>query len=159
MAALTEDMKRVIAEQRLGFVATVNADGSPNLSPKATFLVLDDRTIAFADIRSPNTIRNIARGSPVEVNFVDPFVRKGCRIAGPAEIAERGSADFDTLIQRFVGASELLDYINAIVTIQVERASMLISPAYDRGQTEAELRRAWTRRFREQQPGKRFAEE
>lgn len=159
MAALTEDMKRFIAEQRLGFVATVNADGAPNLSPKATFLVLDDRTIAFAEIRSPNTIRNIARGSPVEVNFVDPFVRKGCRIAGPAEIAERGGAAFDTLLGRFVGASDLLDYINAIVTIRVERASMLISPAYDRGQTEAELRRAWTRRYREQQPGKRFAEE
>jgi predicted pyridoxine 5'-phosphate oxidase superfamily flavin-nucleotide-binding protein len=31
MAILTEDMKRVIAEQKLGFVATVGADGEPNL--------------------------------------------------------------------------------------------------------------------------------
>lgn len=34
---LTADMKRVIGEQRLGFVATVNPDGTPNVSPKATF--------------------------------------------------------------------------------------------------------------------------
>ena len=36
MAILTEDMKRVVREQALGFVATVCPDGSPNLSPKGT---------------------------------------------------------------------------------------------------------------------------
>lgn len=159
MPILTDAMKALVRDHTLGFVATVNADGTPNLSPKATFVVLDDRTIAFADIRSPNTIRNIGRGSPVEVNFVDPFVRKGCRIAGPAEIAERGSAAYDALIGHFAASGDLRDHFGAIVTIRAERASLLISPAYDRGQTEAELRRAWTRRFREQQPGKRFSED
>lgn len=158
MAPLTDDMKRIIAEQRLGFVATVNADGTPNLSPKATFRVLDDRTVAFADIRSPNTIRNIRRGSRVEVNFVDPFVRKGCRLAGTAAVAERGAPEFDALIPHFADTGDLLPHIRAIVTIAVERASVLLSPAYDRGQTEAELRRAWTKRFRAQQPGGRFDE-
>jgi uncharacterized protein len=43
---LTQDMKRIITEQRLGFVATIDADGSPNLSPKGTMLVIDDRRIA-----------------------------------------------------------------------------------------------------------------
>jgi predicted pyridoxine 5'-phosphate oxidase superfamily flavin-nucleotide-binding protein len=155
---LTDDMKRIIAEQRLGFVATTNADGTPNLSPKATFVVLDDRTVAFAEIRSPNTMRNLGRGSSVEVNFVDPFVRKGCRFAGTVSIAERGGAEFDALVHHFGGTGDLLPHIRAIVTIHVERASMLISPAYDRGQTEDALRRAWTRRFRLQQPGGRFDE-
>ena len=36
---LTDDMKRLIDEQRLGFFATVCADGSPNLSPKGTIAV------------------------------------------------------------------------------------------------------------------------
>ena len=35
-AVLTEDMKRVVREQRLGFVATVGPDGTPSLSPKGT---------------------------------------------------------------------------------------------------------------------------
>jgi predicted pyridoxine 5'-phosphate oxidase superfamily flavin-nucleotide-binding protein len=151
-------MKRIIAEQRLGFVATTNADGTPNLSPKATFVVLDDSTVAFAEIRSPNTMRNIGRGSTVEVNFVDPFVRKGCRLSGAAAVAARGTPGFDALIHHFGGTGDLLPHIRAIVTIRVERASMLISPAYDRGQTEDELRRAWTKRFRLQQPGGRFDE-
>lgn len=34
MAVPSEDMKRVVAAQRLGFYATVCADGSPDLSPK-----------------------------------------------------------------------------------------------------------------------------
>jgi predicted pyridoxine 5'-phosphate oxidase superfamily flavin-nucleotide-binding protein len=159
MASLTEDMKRVIAEQRLGFVATVNADGTPNLSPKATFVVLDDRTIAFAEIRSPNTIRNIERSPAVEVNFVDPFVRKGCRIKGKAEVVPRGSAAFDALLARLAPAPDLRDAVGAVVTIRVERAALLISPAYDRGQTEDALRRQWTKRFRSQQPGGRFVED
>ena len=36
VATLTQDMKRVVREQRLGFYATVCEDGSPNLSPKGT---------------------------------------------------------------------------------------------------------------------------
>jgi predicted pyridoxine 5'-phosphate oxidase superfamily flavin-nucleotide-binding protein len=159
MAVLTDDMKRVIDGQRLGFVATVNADGSPNLSPKATFVVLDDATIAFAEIRSPNTIRNIERGSPVDVNFVDPFVRKGYRFKGTAEVVARGGAGFDDLIRHFAGTGDLVKAIGAIVRIRVSQASALISPAYDRGQTEDQLRRAWTARFRAQQPGRRFAED
>jgi predicted pyridoxine 5'-phosphate oxidase superfamily flavin-nucleotide-binding protein len=31
---LTEDMKQFVLAQRLGYHATVNPDGSPNLSPK-----------------------------------------------------------------------------------------------------------------------------
>ncbi len=36
---MTPGMMRLVREQRLGFVATVNADGTPNLSPKSTFAV------------------------------------------------------------------------------------------------------------------------
>ena len=42
MGILTEDMKRLVSEQRLGFVATVCPDGTPNLSPKGTTAVWDD---------------------------------------------------------------------------------------------------------------------
>jgi predicted pyridoxine 5'-phosphate oxidase superfamily flavin-nucleotide-binding protein len=35
---LTPDMKRIIEEQRLGFVATADLDGTPNMSPKGSML-------------------------------------------------------------------------------------------------------------------------
>jgi uncharacterized protein len=156
MTMLTPDMKRVIEQQRLGFVATVAPDGTPNVSPKGTFVVLDDSTIAFGDIRSPGTIRNLRANPRVEVNFVDVFTRRGYRFAGLATLVERGEAGFDTLLPRL--RSTLSPRIRAIVTIAVTRALPLTSPAYDDGTTEAELRRAWTARLRRLQPGERFEE-
>jgi len=49
-------MKRVVEEQRLGFVATVCPDGTPNLSPKGTTAVWDDDHLVFANIRSPGMV-------------------------------------------------------------------------------------------------------
>ncbi len=153
---LTADMKRVIEEQRLGFVATSAPDGTPHLSPKGTFAVLDDRTIAFGDIRSPGTLQNLKTNPRLEVNFVDVFARKGYRFAGTATVVERGAADFEALLARL--GSTLAHRIRAIVTITVTRALPLTSPSYDDGKTEGELRRAWTTRFRLTQPGERFEE-
>jgi predicted pyridoxine 5'-phosphate oxidase superfamily flavin-nucleotide-binding protein len=153
---LTPDMKRIIEEQRLGFVATAAADGTPNVSPKGTFVVLDDETIGFGEIRSPGTVRNLRANPRVEVNFVDPFVRKGYRFAGTAIVVERGNGAFDALLGHFRGA--LAPRMRAIVTITVTRALPLTSPVYDDGKTEAELRRAWTARFRKLQPNERFEE-
>ena len=83
-------MRRVVLEQRLGFVATVTPDGRPNLSPKGTTTVWDDRHLMFADIASPGTVENIASNPYVEVNVVDPIVRRGYRFKGTATVATSG---------------------------------------------------------------------
>ena len=153
---LTADMKRIVEEQRLGFVATAAPDGTPNVSPKGTFFVVDDKTIAFGEIRSPGTIRNLRANPRIEVNFVDPFVRKGYRFAGTAVVVERGNGAFDALLGHFRGA--LAPRMRAIVAITVTKALPLTSPAYDDGTTEPEIRRAWTSRFRKLQPSERFEE-
>jgi len=88
MGILSADMQRVVRQQKLGFVATVGPDGMPNLSPKGTTDVWDDDHLWFADICSPHTTANIGRGSWVEVNVVDPFVRKGYRFKGPAAVSD-----------------------------------------------------------------------
>jgi predicted pyridoxine 5'-phosphate oxidase superfamily flavin-nucleotide-binding protein len=90
MGVLTADMKRVVEQQRLGFVATVCSDGTPNLSPKGTTAVWDDDHLVFANIRSPGTLANLRQNANVEVNVVDPFVRKGYRFKGVASILESG---------------------------------------------------------------------
>lgn len=155
---LTDDMKRIVREQRLGFVATVNGDGTPNLSPKGTFIVVDDHTLAFSDIRSPATLRNLASRPAIEVNFVDPFVRKGYRFCGTASVVRRGEAAFDRLHPLFAAYGDLAALMKALVSISVTSARPLVTPAYDVGQTELALRRSWTRHFRELQPGGRFEE-
>jgi predicted pyridoxine 5'-phosphate oxidase superfamily flavin-nucleotide-binding protein len=154
---LTSDMKRIVQQQPLGYVATVSADGSPNLSPKGTFFVVDDTAIAFAEVRSPATIRNLRANPRVEVNFIDVFVRKGYRFAGTAKIVERGETGFDELLKR--SGTSLAPRVKGIVVISVAKALPLISPAYDDGTaTEDTIRRTFTARFRKLQPGEKFEE-
>jgi predicted pyridoxine 5'-phosphate oxidase superfamily flavin-nucleotide-binding protein len=150
MGILTEDMKRVVREQ-LGFHATVCEDGTPNLSPKGCTFVWDDDHLFFAHIRSPQTVANIRRGSWVEVNLVDPFVRKGYRFKGPAAVYEPSSTQFDEGIERLraegVGANTRTR-VTAIAVVEVQQARPLISPAYDDGvTTEAEVARTFHDRF------------
>src|ERR1700740_1453248 len=90
MGPLTQDMKRVVREQRLGFIATVCPDGTPNLSPKGTTTVWDDEHLIFADIHSPDTVKNLLLNPAIEINVVDVFTRKGYRFKGTAEVISEG---------------------------------------------------------------------
>jgi predicted pyridoxine 5'-phosphate oxidase superfamily flavin-nucleotide-binding protein len=139
MAILTADMRRVVCEQRLGFYATVNEDGSPNLSPKGTTFVLDDEHLFFADIRSPQTVANVRRGSLVELNIVDPLTRTGYRFKGPAEVHERGTPCYAEATEAMrVAGSMLVDRVRSIVIVEVHEARPLVSPAYDDGRLSEE---------------------
>ena len=145
MPSLTEDMKRLVREQKLGFVATVSPDGTPNLSPKGTVTVWDDDHLVFADIRSPNTVRNLRSNPAVEINVVDPVVRKGYRFKGTGRILTEGPL-LDEILAFYEKQLEIArERINAIVLVAVEQARELVSPAYDRGLSEAEVRARWER--------------
>jgi uncharacterized protein len=87
---LDDDMRRVVREQSLGFVATVCPDGTPNLSPKGTTIVWDDEHLAFLHLHSPGTVANLAANPSIEINVVDPIVRKGYRFKGHAEVFTSG---------------------------------------------------------------------
>ena len=62
MVEFTDDIKNLLAKQKLGFVATVSPDNTPNLSPKGTIIVWNDDLI-FADIKSPNTMSKFTKKS------------------------------------------------------------------------------------------------
>jgi uncharacterized protein len=138
---LTEDMKRIVSEQRLGFIASICPDGTPNLSPKGTTAVWDDEHLIFANICSPGTIANVQRQPIVEINVVDPVARKGYRFKGPATVYKEGPLFEQGLaFYRNRGTASPIEHI---VLVKVERALPLISPAYDQGKTEEEIREQW----------------
>jgi uncharacterized protein len=146
MTVLTDEMKRFVLEQRLGFIATVCPDGTPNLSPKGTTTIFDDEHLVFADIVSPNTVANLRRNPAIEINVVDPFVRKGYRFKGTATIHARG----DTY-QRGLGVLQERGYqtdtVKHIVLVAVERALPLLSPVYIGGAREDKVRARWAQHF------------
>jgi uncharacterized protein len=146
MGILTPDMKRVVTEQRLGFVATVCPDGTPNLSPKGTTIVWDDDTLAFANIKSPGTVANLRQNPSVEINVVDQFLRRGYRFKGVAAIVDSGPV-YDEAIAWYHRHGAAGVAIREVVLVRVERAQPIDSPAYDRGMTEDDVRARWERHF------------
>ena len=146
---LTEDMKRIVLEQRLGFAATICADGTPNLSPKGTTTVFDDEHLMFADIHSPGTVENLRRNPAIEVNVVDPVVRKGYRFKGRATLHSTGPTyerALEVLAER--GSTTSRERIRTIVIVAVDRAAPLVSPAYDSGATEDDVVAIWEEHLR-----------
>jgi general stress protein 26 len=142
MSILSPPMKRLIENYSAGSVATVNDDGTPAVSPKATFMIVDDATVAFGNIRSPATLANLRLRPDVEVNFIDVLTRRAVRIRGRAEIVEKESEMGRKLMPLFEQKwASFLDALENFVCISVSHAELILSPAYDIGQSAAELRR------------------
>lgn len=141
---LTRTMKDMVNKHRLGYVATVSASGRPNLSPKGTFVVIDDRTLAFGDIRSPGTVTNLREHPETEVNFVDPLTRKGFRARGKATILDRDSDAYSAHRLHFDRWGSLANRIEHIILIELFEAKPLSSPVYDDGAKEEDLRAQWS---------------
>ncbi len=147
MGILNDDMKRVIRQQRMGFMATVSPDGSPNLSPKGTATVWDDDHLVFANLGSPGTIENLSQNSACELNIIDYYLRKGYRFKGTAELLTTGSR-FEEIKEAFGTGSRGFKRsgipAQGYVLITVTKTAPLISPGYTPGKTEPEMREEWT---------------
>ena len=138
MSLLTQEIKQFVHNAKLGFIATVCPDGTPNLSPKGTTIVWDEDHLVFADIHSPDTIQNLLSNSAIEINVVDVFIRKGYRFKGTAKIYSEGEI-FDKVIASY-GEAVSKYKINNIVVVKVDRVLPITSPIYDTGISEEEVR-------------------
>ncbi len=146
-AKIPEAARQLVTQQKLGFVASICRDGSPNVSPKGTVSIWDGDHLIFADLDSPGTVANLRRDPRVEVNVVDPILRKGWRFKGTAEVLDSGPR-FDRGV-RFFEKAKLMDAprrVRSIILIRVRQVAPLVSPAYSTGLTEREvLDKSWHR--------------
>lgn len=148
MGILTEDMKRMVEYLRLCYAATVTPDGKPNLSPKGSLRVLDDDHLAFADIASPVTVENLTKNPYIEINIVDPFLRRGYRFKGKAEIVHEGSA-FSFVAEELWNREGRQYPVHGVVKIRVEEAYPVKSPAYtfNKDVSEQMVKEVWMTRY------------
>ena len=148
MTILTEKVQNFVRIQRLGYVATVCPDGTPNLSPKGTLTVWDGDHLVFADLNSPGTVRNLQNNPSIEINVVDEFIRKGYRFKGKAQVLTEGTL-FKQILD-FYSQTGLFDAprrIRSTILIEVEQVRALISPGYDREVSEDQVRAQWERYY------------
>ena len=141
MTTITSEIKIFLNSQKLGYVATVSSDGKPNISPKGTIIAWSDNLLAFANIRSPDTVMNLQNNPFVEINVIDPLSRKGYLFIGTAKIIKNTSLYVKIL--NHYRTNGIKSPINSIVIVDVSSVSEVTSPLYDLGQTEEEIKLKW----------------
>jgi predicted pyridoxine 5'-phosphate oxidase superfamily flavin-nucleotide-binding protein len=149
MIEITADMESIIKQAMLSFVATVNEDGTPNLSPKASLTVVKG-VLYFADIASPRTIRNLKRNPAVDINVVDIFQRRGYRFTGRASVLAPDDGE-SLAIADWVRATNGAEYpVDHVVRIDATAISPLLSPAHVFAQPprhQDEIRRTYQQKY------------
>jgi len=145
MAKISDEIKHFLERQKLGFVATISPDNTPNVSPKGTILAWDDEHLIFADIKSPQTISNLENNPSVEINVVDPILRKGYRFKGKGMIL-KDNEEFSKIL-KFYEEKGIKSKINAAVMVKVDTLSEVTSPLYDLGFSEEEIKEKWKKHY------------
>ena len=140
MDRLNKPMQQLIRNYNAGAVATINDDGSPAVSPKATFVIVDERCIAYGDIRSPGTSANLRQRPAVEVNFIDVLQRLAVRVRGQGRVVAKDSDEGKRLLPYFEELwSPYLEHMQDFVRIDIEACELITSPGYDLGFSREQL--------------------
>ena len=145
MVELTDKIKNFLKQQKLGFVATINDNNTPNLSPRGTIFVWDDAHIIFADIKSPQTTKNLEKNPIVEVNIINPITRKGFLISGNAIILKDGQ-EFSQILA-YYKEQGIQSKIVAVAKVLVDEIHEITSPLYDLGYLEDEIKEKWKKYY------------
>ena len=73
-----------------GWVATASKDGMPNVAIKGSLRVLDEGNLAFADLFSLKTRKNLQENPQVAIMVYEESSRKGYAFKGRAEMLDSG---------------------------------------------------------------------
>ncbi|UQZ90455.1 pyridoxamine 5'-phosphate oxidase [Deltaproteobacteria bacterium Smac51] len=75
---------------RTAWVATADSSGQPNVAPKGTLKVIDDQTLAFADLFSVKTRQALEENGKISVAVIESGKPIGYQFKGTAELLNTG---------------------------------------------------------------------
>jgi hypothetical protein len=114
----------------LCWLATVDADGQPNVSPKEIFTVFDHEHLVIANIASPTSVRNIAVNPRVCVSFVDVFVQKGFKVMGTARNVGQQEADFAHWAAPLQAMAGPRFPVHSVIVVRATAFEPILAPSY-----------------------------
>ncbi|MFN7122207.1 MAG: pyridoxamine 5'-phosphate oxidase family protein [Hydrogenophaga sp.] len=123
---VTDFAKRSI----LAWLATVDASGCPNVSPKEVFAVFESRCFVIANIASPTSARNLAENSQACLSFVDLFVQKGFKVKGRAEVIARDRDDFTLWAAPLEEITQGRFPIRSVIVLRPDSIEPIVAPSY-----------------------------
>jgi predicted pyridoxine 5'-phosphate oxidase superfamily flavin-nucleotide-binding protein len=129
-APLTDAIRETARRSVLCWLATVDAEGQPNVSPKEVWAIADDQHVVVAHIASPISARNIAQHPQVCLSFVDVFVQKGFKLLGRAREVLADDPEFATWAKPLLAMVGQRFTIHSVLVIQVQSVAAIVAPSY-----------------------------
>jgi uncharacterized protein len=119
MGALIEQVKETLQNVKPAYVATASESGKPNVSAKGSVRIIDDDTIAFADVASPRTVANLRENDNISLIVPGNDSQKGCRIWGIGRVVNEGRI-FDEFVSDFSAKNMTVNNVIVISVSEVE---------------------------------------
>ena len=88
---------------------------------------------------------NLEKNPVVEINVVDPLVRRGYRLKGKSKIL-RENEEFLKILKHYKEKG-IKSKINAVVIVEVDTLREITSPLYDLGYNEEEIKEKWKKHY------------
>jgi len=130
MTLLTEPIRETARRSVLCWLATVDAEGQPNVSPKEVWTIADEQHVVVAHIASPISARNIAQHPLVCLSFVDVFVQKGFKLLGRAREVLADDPEFATWAKPLLAMVGQRFTIQSVLVIHVQSVAAIVAPSY-----------------------------
>lgn len=129
-AHLPDDMADWAQRSVLCWLATVDENGQPHVSPKEIFAVVDTQRIAVAHLASPGTVRNVRATGKVCLSMIDVLAQKGLKILGSAVYVPPSAPTFEALsapLRRMAGPRFP---IHGVVLVTAHAVEPILAPSY-----------------------------
>ena len=130
MSLLNETVREAARRSVLCWLATVDGDGQPNVSPKEVWAIADDQHVVIAHIASPVSARNIAQQPQVCLSFVDVFVQKGFKLMGAAHEVRADDPAFTRWATPLLAMVGQRFVIQSVLVIHVASVVPIVAPSY-----------------------------
>jgi predicted pyridoxine 5'-phosphate oxidase superfamily flavin-nucleotide-binding protein len=124
-----EILQEFVTRSVLCWLATVDATGAPNVSPKEVFDVVGDQLV-IANIASPRSSANIRVNPLVCVSLLDVFEQEGLRISGRASVQSSNAFEANEMRTRLKTRTEGLYPFSEMFVVDVHDVKPFKSPSW-----------------------------
>lgn len=125
-----DEIRDRVRRSVLCWLATADASGQPNVSPKEVFALVGENKLVIAHIASPGSVANIRQQPKVCVSCVDVFEQRGVKLVGSARVVDPVDADFAPLAEPLLAKTHGVFPIRAVIEVCVNRVEPIVAPSY-----------------------------
>lgn len=114
----------------LCWLATVDSENRPNVSPKEVYVESGADRLVIADIASARSVRNIRANPAVCVSMIDVFLQRGRKLEGTARIIAPDHPDFRDMAAPLLAMTGGKFPIRHVIAVTITRMTPIRAPSY-----------------------------